>query len=120
MPAHILRMKSVNILQRRDRIEHASGIDALRQRQLDEDAMHCRIDIELIDQREQLVGRRCVREAMQPAGESILLASFLLIANIDLTGRIFADKHGGKTRLDARGLRELAHLQGNLAADFVG
>ena len=57
---------------------------------------------------------------MQTAGQPILLAGLLLVADIDLAGRIFAYQDGGQARLHAGAARELADLGRDLGTDLFG
>ncbi len=90
--ADILRMECVDVLQRKDRVETRVVSIRLGQRQLHEDSVHAGIAVELIDQGQELVGRRLGREPVQAAGQPVLLAGLLLVADVDLAGRIFADQ----------------------------
>jgi hypothetical protein len=47
--AEVRFVEAVDVLLRRDRLEHARRIDVLRQRQLHEDAVHRRIGIQFSD-----------------------------------------------------------------------
>ena len=61
--AHVHRMKAVHVLGGIDPIEHLLGVDVLRQRQLDQDAVNRGIGVEPVDDRQQLGLGRCRPEA---------------------------------------------------------
>ena len=103
-----------------NRVQNAGRIDALGQRQLHQDAMHAGVAVQLIDQRQELIGRRLGRQPVQTAGQPVLLAGLLLAADIDLAGRIFAHQDCGQARLHAGAASELADLGRDLGTDLFG
>jgi hypothetical protein len=89
-------VEPVDILERADPVEHARGIDARGQRQLDENAMHGRIRVELVDQRVEFAFRRRCRHAVFERDDPGLAALGDLAADIDLAGGIVTDQHHGE------------------------
>ena len=73
-----------------------------RQRQLDKDAIHRGIGIELFNQRNQIGLGRFGRQLVFKAGHTGFNRLLALVADIDLAGRIIADQHHGQTGLAAR------------------
>ena len=65
-PADVERVEAVDVLRRIDRLEHARGVDLLRQRQLDQDAVHRRVGVERCDLREQVASADVGRQLEQP------------------------------------------------------
>ena len=106
-PADVVRMKAVDVLARVDALGHSLRIDLLRQRQLDQDPVHRRVGIQLVDQRQQLVFRRVGRQVVRKRQHVRGFGEFALVAHVDLRGRVFADQHDGEpgprqARRDAR------------------
>ena len=97
-PAHVLGMEGVDVLQRIDGLEHPRLVDLLRQRQLHQDAVDRRVAVQPVDQ-----GRAARRSVVSAGGrwswlvDAGLLAGLLLVAHVDLAGRILAHQHGRQT-----------------------
>ncbi len=91
-------MEAVDILGGVDGQQHGFRVDALRQRQLDENAVDAGIGIEPGDEGQKLGlagrDRQAVLLGTEPRG--IRLAA--LVADIDLARRILADQHHGEAR----------------------
>ena len=117
--ADILGMERIDILQRKNRVQDAGCGNALGQRQLHQDAMHARVAVKPIDERQEFVGRRFGRQPMQAAGEPVLLAGLLLVADIDLARRIFADQDRGQAGPHAGGEGELADVGCDFGTDLL-
>ena len=79
-------------LERRNGVQHTRRIEAVRQRQLHQNAMHALVRVELLDQQQELFRRRFGGQAVQAAGQAVLLAGFLLVADVDLACRIVATR----------------------------
>jgi len=77
-------MKSVHILGRIDRVAHPIGIEMRRQRQLNQNAMHCRIGVEAPDQRQEICFRGRSIEAVFVRIHADLNGSGMLVPDIDL------------------------------------
>jgi hypothetical protein len=94
-------VEPVDILVRVDRGEHRIGVDLVRERQLDQDAVNGRIGVEAKHQFEQYgllgVGRQAVFEGAHAGGGG--LAG--LVAHIDLACRIIADQNHGEAGVAA-------------------
>ena len=114
-PADVLRVKGVDIFQRVGRVEHAGLVDLIGQRQLDQHAVHGRVAVETVDQRQQLFRRGFRRQGVQPAVYAGPLTGPLLIAHVNLTARILADQDRRQTWRHGRGRDEL----GDFAGEFV-
>jgi len=94
-------MKPVDVFQRIDLVQHRCFIDALRQRKLNENAVHFIISVQLSDDRDQLV-RRCIGpNVFVQRPESEFLGCPHLIADVNGRCRVVADAHGRKARNDA-------------------
>jgi hypothetical protein len=90
--ADILGLESIDILARIDAVDQRGRADAVRQRQLQENAVHIRISVQAVDQRDQfdLGGRRGQIEIERK--KSNLLAGASLVAHIDRRRRVRADQ----------------------------
>ena len=113
-------MKPVDVLCGVDRRDHLAGIDLRRQRQLDENAVHSRVAIERVDEREQrLPAGRCAEPVIDRA-HAALRHHLLLGADIDLARRIVADQHHRETGHQAMLRAEVAHGLGDPRAQRRG
>ena len=101
-PPDIDDVEAVHILVRVDRGDHHLLVDMLGQRQLDEDAVHRRIGVEHADQRQQLVLRRRLGQAVGGADHARRLGRLALGTDIDLARRVLADDHHRQPRLAPR------------------
>ena len=72
--------------------DDAGLVDLGRQRQLDEDPVDGRVDVELADELEQLVGLRVLGEVVALGVVAELLTRLHLRADVDLRGGVFADE----------------------------
>ena len=61
-----------------------------------------------------------VFSAVQHAADAGLFAGLLLIADVNLAGRIFAHQHGGQTGRYAAGFDKRGRLFGNFRANLLG
>ena len=118
-PAHVLGMEGVDVLERIDGLRARVLVDLLRQRQLHQDAVDRRVAVEPVDQGQKLVGGGFGRGAVQLAGDAGLLAGLLLVANVDLAGRVFAHQHGRQAGRHARRARRTPPLPGRFPPEFV-
>jgi hypothetical protein len=80
-PPDIDRMEPVDILGRRDPVQNQQRVDLRRERQLDQDAVHCLVRVQSVDQGEQ---RRLGRVGGQPMLERAH-ASRRLVASLRRT-----------------------------------
>ncbi len=126
--ADIVEMEAVDILLRRDCLQHLGHVDVLGQRQLNEDAVDIVICIELADQDQQLLVGDRGWQAMAGRLDADRFAGLDLARDVDLRGGIFADKHDRQAGRHALGLQCLdmrllviAHLpRDGLAVDDLG
>ena len=95
------RMKAVDILGRRDGLDHLARVDLRRQRQLHQDAMHGRVLVQPLDQLQQLGFGRRRRQFVERRAHIGRGGLGGLAAHIDFARRIVADEHHGQPRLDA-------------------
>ena len=113
-------MKAVNILGRRDRIDHQIGIQMIRKRQLHQNAMHRRVIVQLIDQRQKIrfgcVRIQLVLKGIHPDFDGLLP----LRADVDLTCRVFANKDHRKARRQIVICLEFCHMGRDLFANRGG
>ena len=111
-PTRVDDMKPVDVLGRVDGVDHRGGVDLLRQRQLDQDAMNGWVAIQPFDQGQQIVltgfGVQPVFETAHPHVQG--LAG--LVAHIDFAGRIVPDQDHGQAGLQTLE-RQLCHLVGD-------
>ena len=73
-------------------LDHRLRVDMRRQRQLHQDAVDGRIDVQGIDQRQHLLLRGRTGQVVRDAGDAGTLARPLLVAHIHRRGRIVADQ----------------------------
>jgi hypothetical protein len=99
--ADIVEMKPVDILRDRDGLEHARHSNRRRQRQLHEDAVHRRVDVELHDPGEQFLLAHLERKFDHLGFDSDIAARTHLVAHIDRRGGIVANHDHGQRRRDA-------------------
>ena len=92
--AHRALGEPVDVLLRRDQVDHRLGVEPVRQRQLDEDPVHVRIGGQLGDRRLDLALRRRRREVDVARPHPDLGRLALLAAHVALARRVVADEHG--------------------------
>ena len=85
-------MEAVDVLVGSDCLEETLGVDVLRQRKLDEDAVDVVAGVELGDEGEHLVGGDALGRRDHLAEDAELAAGLYLAANVDLRGGNLADK----------------------------
>ena len=91
--AHRALGEPVDVLLRRDQVDHRLGVEAGGQRQLDEDAVHVGVGGELGDRRLDLALRRRRREVDVARLHPDLGRLALLAAHVALARRVVADEH---------------------------
>jgi hypothetical protein len=74
------------------------GIDVLRQRQLHEDAVHLRVRVQPVDDAEQLVLGRVLRQRDLARRRTRLVGRLALHADVHLAGGVLPDEHDGEPR----------------------
>ena len=96
-------MEAIHILARIDAAQHLLRTlrKRLWQRQLHENAVHFLICVELVDTGKQFLPRSLSGQRDMMGSYSQLRAGLLLVADIDLRGRIVAHDDNGKARMDA-------------------
>src|SRR5260221_11496454 len=88
-------MKPVHVLDRQYGADDRLLVDLFRQRQLDEDAMHVRLDIEALEQVQQLRFGRVGRQVIVETGETGLVAGLDIAADVEVAGVVVADLNVG-------------------------
>jgi hypothetical protein len=86
-------MKAVDVFFRRDGVDDQIAVQVLWQGKLHEDAMHRRIGIELLDQRQQGRLVRIGGQLVLEGGHARLGGLLALVTHVDLTGRVLAYQH---------------------------
>ena len=86
-------MEAVHVLGGVDGAQHLGGIDAVRQRQLHQDAMHRRVAVQAVHQRQQLRLARVGGQVVLEGGHAGGLRLAVLVADIDGARRVLADQH---------------------------
>ena len=99
-PPDVDRVEPVDILVRPDAIEHPRRVDRARQRQLHQNAMHRRIGVQPIDQRQHIGLGRLGGQAVLDRAHANAAAFGDLAADVDVAGRIVAHQHHRQRRLD--------------------
>ena len=96
-------MEAVDVLLSADALEDLRLVrgNLLGQRQLHEDAMDLHVGVERIDLRDELVFCRRLGHLNDFGVDAERLARLVLVAHVDLRGRIRADDDDGKARLHA-------------------
>jgi len=97
--ADVHRLEAVDVLVRIDAVDQRVLVDVRGQRRLHQDAVHRRVGIEPVDQREQRVLRGACRQVEIERTEADLLAGLALVAHVDRRGRVLADQHDGEAGL---------------------
>ena len=95
-------MERVDVFFRVDRVQNALFVDSLGKRKLDQNPVNRRVGVHLGDEREKFFGRRFGGKAAHYALHSGFNASGFLVADVNLTRRIFADENDGQTGLHLR------------------
>ena len=99
--ADIDRMEAVDVLLRVDRLEHPRRTDVPGQRQLHQNAVHRRIGVERLDEREQFGFARLGGERVLHRMKAAALGGSALAGDIGLARRVFADEHDREARRHA-------------------
>ncbi len=103
-------MEAVHVLDRGDRANDAPLVHVIWKRQLDEDARHPLVDVQIGYQREQLVLRRVCGELVVDRFDPHLLAGLLLSADVERRGLVLANEHGRQADLPPDGFDVAGHL----------
>ena len=118
-PPHVHRLEAIHVLGRIDPVDQRLLVDMWRQRRLHQDAVHGRIGIETVDQREQLVLGGGRRQVVVERAEADLVAGLALVAHVDRRGGIVPDQHHRQSRLyPALGLA-VGHTPGDPLQQFL-
>jgi hypothetical protein len=87
-------VEAVDVLHRGHRVDDALLVDAVGERELDEQAVDRVVGVQLLDEREQLgLGRR-LRQPHVAGLDAHLLRRPVLAADVDVRGRVVADEDG--------------------------
>jgi hypothetical protein len=113
-------MKAVDILQRRNGLDHPLRVQVGRQRHLDQDAVHRRVVVQVVDASQQHrfggVGGQVVQDRADPR----LVAVGDLVLHVDAGGRVVAHQDHSQPGLMAARRQDtgaLAHLGADLARE---
>ena len=122
-PAHVQRMKPVDVLAGIQGIEHAAfGIRAhrLRQRRLHQDPVVHVAAVEPIDEREQLRERRRRGQPLEIDAKPHLAPGLRFAPDVDFRRRILADQHDPQAGRPARARPERLDARTDLRPNPVG
>ena len=115
--ADVHGMKSVHVLLRRHREQHLLGVHLGRQRQLHQDAVDLIAPVQVLDQRQELLGGDVVGRRVLLTVDAKLLAAFHLVANVNFRRGMVARQHDRQT--GAKSDRcQLLHLFADFALDL--
>jgi hypothetical protein len=105
-PAHEVAqtdgMKPVDIFCWIDRLQDTLCVDLGGERELDENAIHGVVTVEILDEFEHLSGCDAGGRSVQPASEAELFARGDLALDVELRCGIFANQNSGKAGTNAR------------------
>ena len=90
-------MKPVHVLHRVDREHHARLVDLVGQGRLDQDPVDEVVPVEMVDELDELVLRRCCRKPVIDRFDACFVRGLVLEADVDLGRRIVSDEHGGQS-----------------------
>jgi len=96
-------MEAVNVLGRVDRSQHESFVDVSGQRELDEDPVNALVEVQLIDERQELLLVGGSGQAMVEARDSNLTRRIVLAADVDVRCWIVPDEHCRQAHVPERG-----------------
>jgi hypothetical protein len=113
-------MKTVNVLGRINRFDHARFVYLARQRQLHEDAVNIITRVERLNFRQQLGGRRLFGQFVMLGAQPQCFASAHLVAHIDRRRRIVPDPHGHEARHIIVRLFQACGVARHFALDLFG
>ena len=114
------RMQTIDILCRIDGVDDGLCVQALRQRQLHQNAMHARIGIELCDQRQQIGLRRVRSELVLERRHARGFGLLRLVAHVDFGGRVIAHQHNREARREVMFTLHARHFIGDARAQVCG
>ena len=118
--SNVFRMKTVDIFDRRDGVEHRLLVDLRRQWQLHQNAVRIRIGVQFCDECQKLVLSCLGREPVKCAADAGFLAGSLLVPHVNRAGRILANEDGRQMRSNARIVRKRGDFSGELFSKFGG
>ena len=93
-PGGVDGMDPVDVLRRVDRLDHGCLVDVAGERQLDEQAVHAVVGVELRDEREHVLLARVGRNAVVARLDAGRLRRLLLQVDVDVRRRVVADEDG--------------------------
>ena len=91
-------MQAVDILRWVDRVHDGLIVKVIGKRELDEDPVDIVVPVELENESQEIRFGGFGREPVDPADNSGLCGGPLLVADVDLRGRVVADEHHVQTR----------------------
>ena len=110
-------MKSVHVFLRRYCEQHLLGINLGRQWQLHQDAVDLIAPVQVLDQRQEFLGRDVVGRRVLLTVDTKLFAAFHLVANVNFRRRVVARQHDRQTGTKA-GRCQLLYLFADFAFDL--
>ena len=113
-------VEPVDVLVGTDRGDHRLFVEMVGKRQLDKDAVHRRIGVQSLDQREQFGLARIGGQAMFETFHVRRDSRLVLAAHIDLARGILAHQHHREPGLAPGCLRELLRLRADAFAQLGG
>ena len=101
--ADVERMEAVHVFERADVVENVFfiGGQSVRQRQLEQEAVYLRAEIQFVDLGDELFFRGVFRHADDFGIDAELFTGAVLVAHVDLRGGIFAHDDDGEPRSNA-------------------
>jgi hypothetical protein len=109
-------VQAVGVLGRVDELEHPVGVDALRQRQLDDVAGAGRVGVEPLDRGLDVRLGGVGGQVLADRGDADLGAVLVLAADVRAAARVVADQDGAQSRDDPP-LAQRGHPLGQLGLD---
>ncbi len=119
-PADIVKVKAVDIFIRRYGAQDAGHVERSRQRQLDQNAVHRRVLVELGDLGNDFVLFHIGRIIKAERTDANVDAGADLVFHIDPRSRIGADNNDGQSRRHARLCNDALHALPAFVPDAAG
>ena len=113
-------MEAVDVLVGIDAVEHPLLMDLPGERELDQDAVHRVVGVELVEQGQELRLGGLGGEPEGAAQHADLGAPLDLAAHVDLRGGVLAHQHGDELRRPGAGLDHGAGARRGFRADLGG
>ena len=118
--ADVIRVETVDVFVRADAFQQLGGVQVLGQWQLQQDAVHLRIIVEVVNQVGQGLLSSVRRQVVGLGNKADLFTVFTLVRDINLRGRIAADQDHREARRAQALLAALGDSFGDLLAQAGG